>query len=254
MRRTIHFLSGLLLAATALAGSPAARSEVPTPLADAIQKLVHDEDHWAYTQRTQRFNKSGEPDGGPTIERYDPSLPIDEQWQLIQYSGHKPTEGERGKWRRQKEHQQKHHGEKTLGDFLDLEHATLFSSAADRLTFLVPLTKNSIGRFPADKLEVFMNVDPAQHTLTSFSLRPKGVFHLAGVIRIDGGEFEGRLQTILPKYAPTFVWGKGSGYGKVLGIFKVGMGGEVNLSDFKRVMPFNDRFDVKIGDIKALNF
>ena len=254
MRRTIHFLSGLLLAATALAGSPAARSEVPTPLADAIQKLVHDEDHWAYTQRTQRFNKSGEPDGGPTIERYDPSLPIDEQWQLIQYSGHKPTEGERGKWRRQKEHQQKHHGEKTLGDFLDLEHATLFSSAADRLTFLVPLTKNSIGRFPADKLEVFMNVDPVQHTLNSFSLRPKGVFHLAGVIRIDGGEFEGRLQTILPKYAPTFVWGKGSGYGKVLGIFKVGMGGEVNLSDFKRVLPFNARFDVKIGDIKALNF
>lgn len=254
MTRTNHILGGLFLAAIALWGGPAVRAAVPAPLADAIQKLIHDEDHWAYTQRTQRFNKAGEPDGGPTIERYDPSLPIDEQWQLIQYSGHKPTESELGKWRRQKAHQQKHHGEKTLGDFLDLEHATLFSSVPDRLTFLVPLTKNSIGRFPADKLEVFMNVDPAQHTLTSFSLRPKGVFHLAGVIRIDGGEFEGRMQTILPKYAPTFVWGRGSGYGKVLGIFKVGMGGEVNLSDFKRVMPFNDRFDVKIGDIKALNF
>jgi hypothetical protein len=254
MRRTLFTLAGVFLAAFALWAGPAARAEVPTPLSDAIQKLIRDEDHWAYTQQTQRFKKSGEPDGGPTIERYDPSLPIDEQWQLVQFSGHKPTEGELGKWRRQKERAQKHKGEKTFGDYLDLEHATLFSSAADRLTFLVPLTKNSIGRFPADKLEVFMNVDPAQHALTSFSLRPKGVFHMAGVIRVDGGEFEGRMQTIQPKYAPVFVWGKGSGYGKILGIFKVGMGGEVNLSDYKRVMPFNDRFDVKIGDIKALNF
>jgi len=254
MRRTIFIFGGVILAALALWGAPAARAEVPAPLADAIQKLIKDHDHWAFTQQTQRFDKSGKPEGGPLIERYDPSLPIDEEWQLVQFEGHKPNAAEMEKWHRQKQREQKRAAEKTLGDYLDLDHAALFSTAEDRLTFLVPLTKNSMGRFPADKLQVFMNVDPAKHALMSFSVRPRGVFHVAGIVRVDGGEFEGRLQTIEPKYNPVFVWGKGAGYGKILGLFKVGMGAEYNLSDFKRVMPFNDRFDVKIGDLKALSF
>jgi hypothetical protein len=245
---------GVCLAAGALLSAQLAHAAVPEPLNEAIQKLIHDEDHWAFTQKTQKFDKIGKPNGGPTIERYDPSMPFDQQWELLQWDGHPPSAGELASWRRHKAREAKHHGEKGLGELLDLEHATLLSTAADRDTFLVPLFKNATKRFPADKVEVLMNVDLAQHALTSFSLRPTGPFRIAGLFRVDSGEAEGRLEVIQPKYAPALVWVKGAGSGKLLGIFRMGMGFEVHYSEIHRVRPFNDRFDVQIGDVKALNF
>jgi hypothetical protein len=254
MRRSFQSLGLVCFAAAVFGAAAGARAVAPVPLEEAIQKLIHDQDHWAYTQQTQLFDKAGKPNGGPTVERYDPSLPFDQQWQLLQFSGHVPTGDELAGWRRTKEKEMKHHGEKTLGDLLDLDHAALFAHAPDRDTFLVPLFKNATTRFPADKVEVFMDVDPARHTLTSFSVRPKQPFRIAGIFRVDSGQFDGRLEVIQPKYAPALVWAKGNGSGHVLGLFKVGMGAELNFSGFKRVLPFNDRFEVKIGDVKALNF
>jgi len=254
VRLKFQRLGGVCLGVWALLGASLARAVVPAPLDEAIQKLIHDEDHWAFTQKTQKFDKTGKPNGGPTIERYDPSMPFDQQWELLQFSGHAPTSGELASWRRQKQRELKHHGEKGLGELLDLDRATLLSTGADRQTYLVPLFKNASKRFPADKVEVLMNIDSAKHALTSFSLRPTGPFRIAGFFRVDSGEAEGRLEVIQPKYAPALVWVKGAGSGKLLGLFRMGMGFEVNYSEIKRVRPFNDRFDVKIGDVKALDF
>jgi hypothetical protein len=254
MRRNRQWKRWQWITAAALLGAAAARAEVPAPLGDAIQKLIHDEDHWAFTQKTQRFDKMGKPAGGPIVEHYDPSLPFDQQWELLQYSGHAPTPGELASWRRHKNTEMKHHGEKGLGELLDLDHAKLLTAGPGQDTYLVPLVKNATRRFPADKVEVLMNVDPAKHTLCSFEARPKGPFRIAGFFKVDSAEAEGRLEVIQSKYAPALVWIKGSGSGKLFGLFRMGIGIEVNYSDIKRVRPFNDRFDVKIGDIKALNF
>jgi hypothetical protein len=230
------------------------RADAPPLLHDAIQKLIADDDHWAFTQSTQRFDRLGKPTGGLTIERYDPSQPTEQEWQLLKFRGHAPTGPELESWQSQKERALKHHGEKTLGDVLDLDHATLASETPDAVTFVVPIMKDASKRFPADKLEVFMQVDRARHALTSFSLRPKAPFRIAGVVKLESGEVDGRLEVVQGNYPPAVVWVRGSGSGRILGLFPIGMGEEVNFSSFHRVHPYNDRFEVKIGDIKALNF
>jgi hypothetical protein len=230
------------------------RADTPALLSRAIQKLIADEDHWAYTQTTQRFNKSGKPDGGPTVERYDPSKPLEQEWQLIRYAGHVPSELEMRIWQRQKDKAMKHHGEKTLGDVLDLGHAMLVAETPASATFLVPILKDASNRFPADKLEVFMSVDKQLGALTSFSLRPRQPFRFAGVVRVESGDLEGRLDIVKENTTPALVWWKGSGRLRILGLIPFGIGREASYADFKRVTPYNDRFEVKIGDVKALNF
>jgi hypothetical protein len=230
------------------------RAEAPALLDQAIRKLMADVDHWAYTETTQKFGSSGKPEGGPTVERFDPSKPAEQEWQLIRYQGHAPSDSELRYWKRQKESEMKHRGEKSLGDVLDLDHAVLASQTDATATFRVPILKDASKRFPADKLEVFMNVDKRLGALTSFALKPKAPFRIAGVVRVESGDLEGRLDVVKDNTTPALVWWKGSGKLRVLGIIPIGIGREASYAEFKRVTPFNDRFEVKIGDIKALNF
>jgi hypothetical protein len=230
------------------------RAETPALLSQAIQKLIADEDHWAYTQTTQKLDGSGRPEGGPTVERYDPSKPIGQEWQLIKYAGHAPSELETRVWHYQKGKSTKHHGEKTLGDVLDLDHAGISVETPAAATFLVPILKGASDRFPADKLEVFMSVDRRLGALTSFSVRPKEPFRFAGVVKVVSGDLEGRLGVVKENTTPALVWWRGSGKLRIMGLIPVGIAREASYADFRRVTPFNDRFQVKIGDIKALNF
>ena len=131
MRRALIFL--LLLC------PPLARAAVPALLNEAIQKLIADNDRWAYTQSTQRLDKAGQAVGGLTVERFDPSQPTGRQWTLLQFSGHAPTGTERESWEAQKERSLRHRGaktlddmEKTLGDVLDLDHAAIAELDAGR--------------------------------------------------------------------------------------------------------------------------
>lgn len=223
-------------------------------LGDAVNKLIADEDHWAFTQKSQWFDKSGKPSGGITVERYDPSKPFESQWTLIQYFGHRPSSSDVHAWKKEKQRVIKHDGERSLGDVLDLDHATQYATTDAGVRYLVPIAKGASKRFPADKLELFMDVDKATHTLQGFSLRPKGTFRIAGIVKIEGGEVDGRLAVVQGNYAPALVWARGNGTGRILGLFRVGKGAEFSYCDYKRVRPYNERFDVKIGDVKALDF
>ena len=227
----------------------------PALLNQAVQTLIADQDHWAYTQTTQRFDKAGQPVAGATVERYDPSRPFDDQWELVSYQGRLPTDSEVATWRKQKVKQIRHHAEQSLGNFLDLEHATLATESTAKATYLVPLRKDAPSkRFPADKLQVFMDVDKANHYLTAFSVQPRNAFRVDLLLKVEAGRVDGRLDTVQPNYAPTLVWLKGAGSGHLCGLIKVGMGAETRYSDFRRVRPYNGRFGVKIGDLQVLDF
>ena len=230
------------------------RAETPALLNDAMQKLIADEHHWAFTQTTQRFDKAGRREGGLFVEHYDPSKPFDRQWQLVKYDGRAPTSWETSAWRRKKQKETARREEKSLGDVLDLGHATLANETDKAATYLVPVEKNASRRFPADKIEVFMTVDKGRRALTAFSLQPREPFRVAGVMRLESGRVDGRLDVVKDNFAPALTWVKGNGRLRVLGLFHVGMGAELNYSDFQRVRPYNDRFSVQIGDVKALNF
>jgi hypothetical protein len=230
-----------------------AAAETPPLLGEAFQKLIANENHWAYTRTTQWYDRVGRPENGLTIERYDPSQAPDLRWTLVQYEGRMPTDSDRAAWQRHN-HWEVKRREKSLGDVLDLEHAAVLTETPDAVLFEVPIFKGASRRFPADKLIVTMQVDKTLHALVAFSVRPRTKIRIVGVVKIEDAEVDGRFDVVDDRYAPVFTWAHGSGQARILGLIRIGRGAEMRFTDFRRVTPFDERFSVKIGDLKALDF
>ncbi len=219
----------------------------------AIQKLQADEDHWAFTQSTQEFDRHGNPKEGVNIERYDPSQPVAQQWTLLQWKGHEPKARELRSWKKRKAKELKRKDDKTLGDVMDLERARAVGESAGEVIFEIPLLPGASKRLPEDKFVVHMTVDPVKQTLQAFNLKTLGSFRAMGVAKIENIEIEARFHTIDEQFAPQpeRVFARGSGK---LFFFRVGGAAEIIWSDYKRVRPYMDRFEVKIGELKAFGF
>jgi hypothetical protein len=227
-------------------------ADVPALLDTAVQKLVADEDHWAYTQITRRADN--EKEKGETVEQYDPSLPEDQQWKLIKFEGHAPTESEMRSWQKKKEKRRKRMGERSLGDLLDLENARLSSDDAVAATFEVPLQKDASNRYPPEKFIVYIRVLKKEQALDHVSLQSRGSFRIAGVAKVEEVGAEVTFKSIDEKFSPQPATLSGSGSGRVLHFIKMGKTAEITWTDHRRVKPYKDRYDVKIGDVKALDF
>jgi hypothetical protein len=246
-RLVLGWLAGLLLLAAGL------RAEVPPLLNSALRKLQADENRWAFTQTTQEFDRKGEPEGGLTVERFDPSQHYDQQWTLVSYQGREPTPREERAWRKRKAKETKRREEKSLGEVMDLENARAVETSDAKVAFAVPLLAGASKRLPAEKFVVRMDVDPANETLQAFRLETTGDFRVLGVAKIDRIEVAAEFATVDPQFAPQPARITASGAGRVL-FFRVG--GAVNIvwSEFRRVTPYDDRFKVEIGEMKVFGF
>jgi len=259
MVRTMrHFLAPFLLCAAILtaAESPAIAPELdglPVPLAVALQQLMQDEGHWAYTQTTQIFDRDGRPEGGWQVERYDPSRPEEEQWTLLLRKGEPPTDRQVRSWRRKKEKEMRRREEKSLGEVLDFSRAQVTREDAQEIVYEVPLKKSASRRFPAEKFVAFMTVDRTGPQLAHFSLKARESFRMVGVAKVEKIEIEAKFATVEAPYAaqPSVI--TASGTGRIL-FFRVGGSAHVTWTDFKRVTPYNDRFVVELGELKVLDF
>jgi hypothetical protein len=245
-RRRFALIVGLMVLWTKATAMPAL-------LETALLKLQADEDHWAYTQTTQAFDRKGAPDGGPTVERYDPSQPPAQQWQLIQWQGQDPGERDLRRWEKRKLKEQRRREEKTLGEVMDFDRATVREETEEAVVFAIPLQPGASKRLPAEKFMVQMTVDRAREVVTGFSLETTGSFRAMGVAKIDTIEVRADFRTVDERYAPQPHAIQARGAGRVL-FFRVGGAAEIAWSDFKRVKPYNDRFEVRIGELKAFGF
>src|SRR4051812_15180576 len=77
------------------------RAAGPALLDEAVRKWIDDQDHWAYTQhvclkKENRVTQNRE-------ERFDPSLPEPQQWQLLKVDGKPPTDNQVKTWKKKKE-------------------------------------------------------------------------------------------------------------------------------------------------------
>lgn len=233
-------------------GLPGLRAGVPAPLEAALQKLMADEGHWAYTQTTQTFDRKGRPEE-LRVERHDPSRPDEEQWMLLARNGKPPTDREVRAFRRRKEKEMRRREGKSLGEVIAFERAQPVRETEREIVYEVPLQPEASRRFPAEKFTVFMTVDRARQTLEHFALRAREPFRMAGVAKIDRVEIEARLETVLPEHAPQPSVITATGTGRVL-FFPVGGSAEIKWTDFQRVTPYNDRFVVELGELKVLDF
>lgn len=234
-----------LRAADDLAGAPA-------PLADALTKLLADEGHWASTRTSRYFDKDGKLDR-TDVERHDPSLPDDQQWKLILRDGRPPTVAEEKSWLRTRNREMRRRG-RPLGAIMDLRAATLAEETRTHLVYSVPIKPGASRRLPAEKFFVLAQVQKERGELDRVAIRTTEAFRVAGVARVENVEADAKFDVIDPQYVAQPASFTAMGTVRIAWVFRVGGRLETAWSQFQRVVPYSSRFNVTIGELKALDF
>ena len=241
------------------------RAEVPSLLGEALQKTLRDTDRWAYTQTLVEQDGKGKV-LRRSVVRFDPSKPYAEQYTPLLVDGRDPSAADLKKYRRrgekrgeridkaEREGSDSTEGNRqSLGELMDLEHATLASEDEKTISFEVPLKKEGNKRLPPDKFQVLARIDKTSHTFQRIEATLREPMRAALVVKIKSGEGLIEFGSVDPKFAPTPVTLRGTGLYSILFI-PGGRTYEATHSDFKRVKPYGDRFDVQIGTMKTIDF
>ena len=226
---------------------------VPTPLREAVKKVGRDALRWAYTQHTIRCDAKGNVKED-TVARFDPSQHYDVQWTLLTKDGQAATDAEIKKYRRNRAKQEKRR--KPLGELIDLKRAVLVAEAPgapELLTYVVPILPESSGRFPPDKVEVLMRVRAEARVLENIELRLKQPVRAMVVAKLKQGGALLEFATVQPEHAPVLSRIAADFSASVLFV-PVDQVVQQTRSDFKRVTPYDERFNVKLGPLKTIDF
>ncbi|MSU23662.1 MAG: hypothetical protein EXS32_07550 [Opitutus sp.] len=267
MHRSILLLAfrSILLAGTAwaeVASPPAAAPKVPPLLAAALEKLAQHTDRWAYTQTTIEKDTNGKTKH-ETVVRFDPSLPYAQQYRPLKVDGQEPGPSDLTKLRRQGEkrgarlEREERDGpdpkRKTVGELMDLERATVAEENAGSVTFAVPLKQEGNNRFPPEKFLVTARVNKERGAFENVAVKLREPMREKIVLKIKSGEGSVEFSSVDPKHPPQMTVIRGAASASILFV-PFGRAYELKREDFKRVKPYGDRFEVKIGPLKALDF
>lgn len=267
MRCPFRFLLSVgcfaLVAATVGRGADDRRAptaDEQTWLQDTVRRTVTELPRWAYTETRIMRDEKGRPKNQAVV-RYDPSKPYEQQWTPLEVNGRPPTEKDFAKYRRRGEQARKREespvpprdDRPSLGELIELSYARVAEETPTHLVFEVPLRKQNNTRFPPEKFVVLARLDKVRKTLESVAVNLREPFRLKLVAKVKSGEGRMEFTTVDPKFAPTMTAIQGDAS---VSILFVSVGGELDLkrTDFKRVKPYGDKFEVQIGELKALDF
>ena len=248
-------------AAAAPASSAGPRAATPDEIAlltEALEKTAADLRRWAYTE-SQVFKDDKGRVKTDTVVRYDPSKPYAEHHTPISINGKPPAVKDLEKYRKRGDRAQRaaenpsSDRRKSLGEVLDLPRARVAGATDQALVFDVPLKKDGNDRFPPEKFEVLIRIGRATRGLEHIAVRLKASFRSKLVVKVKSGEGTLDFAVVDPKYPPTLVAVKG---GASASILFVGIGGDLEMkrTELKHVKPFDERFEVQIGNLRAIDF
>jgi len=237
-----------------------ASAAIPALLDAAVQKISADYDRWAYTQTTVETNEKGKV-LKTAVVRFDPSKPYPEQFTPLQVGGKPPTAADLRSYRRRGERRGEMIAEaenagttpprQTLGELMEMEHATLVEENSEWAVFEVPLKANK--RLSPEKFKVLARIDKGKGAFESIEAQLRGSFRAEVVVKIKSGVGRLEFTTVDPQFAPTVSKISGSGAGSIMFV-PVGRSYELRRSDHRRVKPFADKFQVKLGPLKTIDF
>ena len=222
----------------------------PKPLVAALRKFGRDANRWAYTQHLVTSDGKGRVKDQKVV-RYDPSQHYDEQWTLLSDDGKPASESQVKKYRRQMAKRAKER--RTIGELLDLKRSTLVAQDEAQLVYEVPLIFDENVRFPPDKFQAFVTIDAVTHTLGAIDVKLRDSLRVAGVVKVKSGEARITFEAVLPEHGPAITQLKVAGAGSVLFV-PLSSRTEATRTEFKRVTPYDDRFTVKPGPLKMIDF
>lgn len=235
------------------------RAEVPQLLGDALQKMAKDTDRWAYTQTLVEKDDKGKT-VSVAVVRFDPSKPYAEQYKPLAIDGKTPSDSQLRKYRKMGEKrgtQMEKEGvtqqQKTVGELMDVDHATVATEDAKTITYDVPLKKEGNDRLPPDKFRVTARINKASATFENVAATLRAPMREKLVLKIKSGEGNIDFTQVDPKYAPQPTAVRGNAMGSVMFV-TVGRNYDLKREDFQRVRPYGDRFQVQIGPLKAIDF
>ncbi|MBA4135983.1 MAG: hypothetical protein C0518_01550 [Opitutus sp.] len=256
MRLFLFLLCGAVLLAT---GFPADEPElnpydplagVHPPLAAALRKFGRDAGRWAYTQKFAQLDKEGKVKES-WVARFDPSQHYDVQWTLMEEDGQPATERQLKKFRKQRAKLAK--DRKTLGELLLVQQAVVAFESTNELVYEVPLKLEESSRFPPEKFQVFVTIDRRKEILKLVDVKLRENVRVAGVVNVKNADARLEFATVMPEHDPALVAMSGGGTASLLFI-TVGARAESLRTDFRRVTPYDERFNVKLGPLKAIDF
>lgn len=222
----------------------------PEPLAAAIRAYGRDAGRWAYTQRILQYDRKGRVQQ-EQVARFDPSRHYDVQWTLLRQDGKDATESQVKKFRKERAKLSKNR--RPLGELLVLTEAKLVRETDGELVYEVPLKKDDNNRLPPEKFEVLVTLNRGAQTLRAIDVQLKKSWRVAGLVNVKSGEAHLAFETVQPEHGPAVTRIMGEGRATIL-MVPVGAKAEVTRGEFKRVTPYDERFQVKIGPLKAIDF
>jgi len=244
----------------------ALRAGIPPLLDESWTTYVKEFDHWAYTETTRAFDATGK-QTRETVTRYDPSLPYAEQFTILSHNGKPPTP-EQVKQSRQRgifrgERLEKPgglendtqprlilHGSPALAD---LEHATVVEETTQSVTYAVPMRAEGRNGFPVEKFVTHVRVSKTERTFEHVEIHLAEAVRMKLIAKMHQADFSIDFTAVDPRFTRAATLMKDHAVVSVF--FRKQEGGhESARDDFKRVTPYRDRFGVKIGPMRTIDF
>lgn len=252
MRRFVTWLLLLGLAGRITAQGPEADllAGAPAPLAEALRAFAQERDRWAYTERVVTTGRRGEVRESRLV-RHDPSRAPEDRWTLLEEDGKAPSERAQRKFRREMAGAESKRIR--LGAYLQVDRAVLRQETADAVVYEVPLRKENNDRLPPEKFQVLVTLRPAPARLAAIDIILREPMRVAVVAKVRAGGAGIRFAAVSPEHGPVVRSLRGQGEATVFFV-KVGGAFTVERTDFRRVTPFDERFQVKMSDLDYLDF
>jgi hypothetical protein len=217
--------------------APAARADAL--LRDAISRWLDERDNWAFTQLAREYD--GRTLKRERLERYDPSRPDRDRWELLQLNGREPTPQEKADLTERKNRKRRKHSA-PVADYFELDRVRLLTADRQVARYEVPLRSTVEWLFPVDKVSLTLTIDKDTRAITRVQAQIDEPFRVAlGLARVLDVQLD--VETDLPPPdAPTAdpAAAKPSGTARAV-VTKLGNRVEYEWSDFQRVESHPDR-------------
>jgi hypothetical protein len=231
-RRLLFCWIGFFIAATANLRA----ADGPPLLAEAMKKWSAEMDEWAFTQRVRTFDDDKVK--LERLERYDPSRPDNQRWELLEIDGKPPTKEQRDYWEKRKNRKSKRRADKEVNEYFDFAKATVAKETEERIHYDVPLRRDVTRLVPLEKITIEVTVNKQTRTIQQITGGLKEPLRMVlGLAKVTDGWLDVRFDPIVSDLSGDPNATEANGTARVV-VFKMGDRAEYAWSNFKRVTPF----------------
>ncbi len=226
--------------------------------------------HWAFTQ-TQAVSGLTAALGRDTVLRIDPSRIYAEQFKPVAVEGRPPTTRELDDFRALGEQiakrrlREKQEANGPAGDELkihfnskvvtpDLAHATVWSEDAGSVSYAIPLRAKGDSRDSAfDQFEVTARVNKRRREFEHATFRQRTPMRVEMVAKVSDTVIDCEFSSVDPAYPSVITKETEHATVRILFVRRV-VGFAMRRGGFTRVTPYDERFGVKVGPLRTLEF